>query len=82
MLDLKIEKFDDMIIKVISIVICGLDLYLIYGLIFNLYEDYVIGYELMGIVEEVGSGVIKVKKGDCVIIFFMIVCGECFFCKN
>lgn len=41
-----------------------------------------IGYELMGIVEEVGSDVMKVKKGDCVIIFFNIVCGECFYCKN
>lgn len=45
-------------------------------------EDYVIGHEPMGIVEEVGSGVTKLKKGDRVIIPFNIACGECFFVKT
>jgi NADPH:quinone reductase-like Zn-dependent oxidoreductase len=36
----------------------------------NLQENYVIGHEPMGIVEEVGPGVTKVKKGDRVIIPF------------
>lgn len=80
--DPKIEKSDDMIIKVTSTAICGSDLHLIHGLIPNLHEDYVIGHEPMGIVEEVGPGVTKVKKGDRVIIPFTIACGECFFVKT
>lgn len=80
--DPKIEKSDDMIIKVTSTAICGSDLHLIHGFIPNMQEDYVIGHEPMGIVEEVGSGVTKLKKGDRVIIPFNIACGECFFCKN
>ena len=36
----------------------------------------------MGIVEEVGSAVKKVKKGDRVVIPFNVSCGECHFCKN
>ncbi len=60
--DPKIEKSDDMIIKVTSTAICGSDLHLIHGLIPNLQEDYVIGHEPMGIVEEVGPGVTQVKK--------------------
>jgi S-(hydroxymethyl)glutathione dehydrogenase/alcohol dehydrogenase len=36
----------------------------------------------MGIVEEVGPEVTKLKKGDRVIIPFNIACGECFYCKN
>ncbi|MED0799424.1 alcohol dehydrogenase catalytic domain-containing protein, partial [Bacillus inaquosorum] len=80
--DPKIEKSDDMIIKVTSTAICGSDLHLIHGLIPNLQEDYVIGHEPMGIVEEVGPGVTQVKKGDRVIIPFTIACGECYFCKN
>lgn len=79
--DPKIEKSDDMIIKVTSTAICGSDLHLIHGFIPNMQEDYVIGHEPMGIVEEVGSGVTKLKKGDRVIIPFNIACGECFFCK-
>ncbi|MGP0585673.1 zinc-dependent alcohol dehydrogenase [Paenibacillus timonensis] len=78
----KIEKPDDMIIKITSTAICGSDLHLIHGMIPNLQEDYIIGHEPMGIVEEVGPEVTHLKKGDRVIIPFTIACGECFFCKN
>jgi S-(hydroxymethyl)glutathione dehydrogenase/alcohol dehydrogenase len=78
----KIEKNDDMIVRLTTTAICGSDLHLIHGMIPNLEEDYVIGHEPMGIVEEVGSGVTKLKKGDRVIIPFNISCGECVYCKN
>ena len=45
-------------------------------------KDYIIGHEPMGIVEEVGSAVKKVKKSDRVVIPFNVSCGECHFCKN
>ncbi|WP_178022189.1 alcohol dehydrogenase catalytic domain-containing protein [uncultured Paenibacillus sp.] len=80
--DPKIEKPDDMIIKITSTAICGSDLHLIHGMIPNLREDYIIGHEPMGIVEEVGPEVTHLKKGDRVIIPFTIACGECFYCKN
>ncbi|MEB2271864.1 MULTISPECIES: zinc-dependent alcohol dehydrogenase [Bacillus] len=80
--DPKIQKPDDMIIKVTSTAICGSDLHLIHGMIPNLQENYVIGHEPMGIVEEVGPEVTKLKKGDRVIIPFNIACGECFYCQN
>lgn len=60
--DAKIVKPDDMIVKITSTAICGSDLHLIHGMIPNLQENYVIGHEPMGIVEEVGPGVTKVKK--------------------
>jgi S-(hydroxymethyl)glutathione dehydrogenase/alcohol dehydrogenase len=80
--DPKIEKADDMIVRMTTTAICGSDLHLIHGMIPNLQEDYVIGHEPMGIVEEVGPGVTNLKKGDRVIIPFNISCGECFYCKN
>ncbi|MEW4428081.1 MULTISPECIES: zinc-dependent alcohol dehydrogenase [Paenibacillus] len=80
--DAKIEKPDDMIVKITSTAICGSDLHLIHGMIPNLQENYVIGHEPLGIVEEVGPGVTNLKKGDRVIIPFNIACGECFYCKN
>ncbi|WP_336771476.1 zinc-dependent alcohol dehydrogenase [Paenibacillus sp. MMO-58] len=80
--DPKIVKPDDMIVRITSSAICGSDLHLIHGMIPNLQENYVIGHEPMGIVEEVGPGVTKVKKGDRVIIPFNIACGECFYCTN
>ncbi|MEK5161084.1 zinc-dependent alcohol dehydrogenase [Paenibacillus sp. FSL R5-0527] len=78
----KIEKPDDMIIKISSSAICGSDLHLLHGMIPNLRENYIIGHEPMGIVEEAGPAVTKLRKGDRVIIPFTIACGECFYCKN
>ena len=36
----------------------------------------------MGIVEEVGKDVKKLKRGDRVVVPFTIACGSCFFCKS
>jgi S-(hydroxymethyl)glutathione dehydrogenase/alcohol dehydrogenase len=78
----EIEKSDDVIVKITSTAICGSDLHLIHGFVPNMPEDYIIGHEPMGIVEEVGPEVTKVKKGDRVVIPFNVSCGKCFFCEN
>ncbi|MEC1900684.1 zinc-dependent alcohol dehydrogenase [Bacillus atrophaeus] len=78
----EIKKSDDIIVKLTTTAICGSDLHLIHGMIPNFPEDYIIGHEPMGIVEEAGPDVHKVQKGDRVIIPFNVSCGECFFCKN
>ncbi|UUZ80205.1 alcohol dehydrogenase catalytic domain-containing protein [Paenibacillus sp. P26] len=80
--DPKIEKADDIVIKLTTTAICGSDLHLIHGMVPNMPTDYIIGHEPMGIVEEVGPEVTKVKKGDRVIIPFNVSRGECFYCKN
>jgi S-(hydroxymethyl)glutathione dehydrogenase/alcohol dehydrogenase len=80
--DPKIEKADDIIVRVTSSAICGSDLHLIHGMVPNFPQDYIIGHEPMGIVEEAGPGVSKLKKGDRVIIPFNVSCGECVYCKQ
>ncbi|KGA95505.1 alcohol dehydrogenase [Alkalihalobacillus alcalophilus ATCC 27647 = CGMCC 1.3604] len=77
-----IQKPDDIIVKLTHTAICGSDLHLIHGMIPNLQEDYIIGHEPMGIVEEVGPEVTKLKKGDRVIIPFNVSCGKCWFCEH
>jgi S-(hydroxymethyl)glutathione dehydrogenase/alcohol dehydrogenase len=42
----------------------------------------VLGHEFMGVVEETGSAVTKLAKGDRVVGPFPIACGACFFCKD
>ncbi|WP_419394068.1 zinc-dependent alcohol dehydrogenase [Cytobacillus praedii] len=79
--DPSIEKNDDIIVKITSTAICGSDLHLYQGNM-PLPPGYVIGHEPMGIVEEVGSEVSKVKKGDRVVIPFNIACGHCTFCEQ
>ena len=71
--DPKIEKSDDIIVKVTSTAICGSDLHLIHGMIPNMPKGFRLGHETMGIVEEVGKDVVKVKKNDRVIIPFQLL---------
>ncbi|MGG0668343.1 zinc-dependent alcohol dehydrogenase [Lederbergia citrisecunda] len=77
----KIEKPDDIIIKVTSTAMCGSDLHIYLGAL-PTHKDYVIGHEPMGIVVETGPNVTKVKKGDRVVIPFNVSCGHCFYCEH
>ncbi|MDX6154290.1 alcohol dehydrogenase catalytic domain-containing protein [Marinococcus sp. PL1-022] len=79
--DPKIERSDDMIVRITASGICGSDLHLYKGGI-PTPEDYVVGHEPMGIVEEVGPDVKTLKKGDRVVIPFNIGCGECYYCTH
>ncbi|MBC8016176.1 MAG: glutathione-dependent formaldehyde dehydrogenase [Sporomusaceae bacterium] len=80
--DPKIQRADDIIVKVTTSAICGSDLHLIHGMIPNFPENYIIGHEPMGIVEEVGPSVTKLQKGDRVIVPFNVSCGECWYCSH
>ncbi|WP_019851169.1 zinc-dependent alcohol dehydrogenase [Desulfitobacterium sp. PCE1] len=80
--DPEIQKPDDIIVKVTSTAICGSDLHLIHGMVPNMPEGFVLGHETMGIVEEVGKDVYKVKKGERVIVPFPIACGHCWYCEH
>ncbi|USK75753.1 zinc-dependent alcohol dehydrogenase [Peribacillus frigoritolerans] len=79
--DPKLQQKDDIIVRVTSTAICGSDLHIFQGAL-PTQKDYVIGHEPMGIVEEVGPEVIKVKKGDRVVLPFNISCGHCYYCEH
>lgn len=79
--DPSIQKADDIIVRITSTAICGSDLHIYKGAI-PTQKDYVIGHEPMGIVEEVGSEVTRVKKGDRVVLPFNISCGHCYYCEH
>lgn len=72
---------DDIILKVTATAICGSDLHLYRGKIPQVHDGDILGHEFMGIVQETGSGVTAVRKGDRVVVPFVIACGECFHCR-
>ncbi|MEJ7650287.1 MAG: zinc-dependent alcohol dehydrogenase [Nakamurella sp.] len=78
--DPRIEKANDIIIKVTSTAICGSDLHLYEVLAPYLAPGDILGHEPMGIVEEVGSEITHLAKGDRVVIPFNISCGHCTMC--
>jgi S-(hydroxymethyl)glutathione dehydrogenase / alcohol dehydrogenase len=79
--DPNIEKSNDIILKVTSTAICGSDLHIYNGLIPQIFP-MVMGHEFMGVVEEVGSEIRHLKRGDRVVVPFPIACGQCYFCEH
>ncbi len=80
--DPEILNPQDAIIKITRTAICGSDLHLYDGYIPTMEPGDIVGHEFMGIVEEVGPAVKKIKRGDRVVIPFTIACGSCFFCNT
>jgi threonine dehydrogenase-like Zn-dependent dehydrogenase len=75
-----IQEPDDIIIQVTATAICGSDLHLYRGKVPGMKEGDIMGHEFMGVVVEAGSEVTGLKKGDRVVVPFVIACGSCFFC--
>lgn len=78
--DPQIQNPRDAIIRVTSTAICGSDLHIYNGMIPQ-PRSMVLGHEFMGIVEEVGSGIKNLQRGDRIVVPFPIACGDCHFCK-
>jgi threonine dehydrogenase-like Zn-dependent dehydrogenase len=71
----------DAIIRVTSTAICGSDLHLYDGVIPTLMPGDILGHEFMGIVEETGPAS-TLKRGQRVVVPFVIACGSCYFCQK
>jgi len=72
---------DDVVVKVTTTCICGSDLHMYEGRT-AAKPGIVFGHENMGIVDEVGSGVTLLKKGDRVVMPFNVACGRCVNCEE
>jgi threonine dehydrogenase-like Zn-dependent dehydrogenase len=77
-----IQEPTDAIVRITSTAICGSDLHLYDGFNPFMKPGDILGHEPMGIVEEVGSAVKRIKKGDRVVVPFTISCGACWFCQH
>ncbi len=72
----------DAIVRVTRSCICGSDLHIYHGLVPDTRVGTTFGHEFTGVVEQVGTGVQKLKVGDHVLVPFNIACGSCTFCKQ
>jgi len=72
----------DAIVRVDSVTICGTDLHILKGDVPEVTDGRILGHEAVGTVESVGSGVMRVKPGDRVLISCISACGTCRFCRE
>jgi threonine dehydrogenase-like Zn-dependent dehydrogenase len=80
--DPRIEEPTDVVIKVTSSGLCGSDLHLYETLAPFMEAGDIVGHEPMGIVEEVGSAVTRLRPGDRVVVPFNVSCGSCWMCEQ
>ncbi len=78
--DPRIEAPTDVVVRITSAAICGSDLHMYEGRT-AAEPGLVFGHENMGIVEEVGDGVVKLQRGDRVVLPFNVACGFCPNCE-
>ena len=72
----------DALVRVTLASICTSDLHIKHGSVPRAVPGVTVGHELVGVVEEVGTGVRQVKPGDRVAVNVETFCGQCFFCEH
>jgi threonine dehydrogenase-like Zn-dependent dehydrogenase len=80
--DPQLQDPQDIILRITATAICGSDLHIYRGKIPGMEDGDILGHEFMGVVEEAGSGVSRIQRGDRVVVPFTISCGTCFFCDQ
>ncbi len=78
----EIVDAQDAIVRVTLASICSSDIHIKHGAVPRAVPGITVGHEMVGIVEEVGSQVTKVKPGDRVTVNVETFCGKCFFCEH
>ncbi|BDG04467.1 glutathione-independent formaldehyde dehydrogenase [Anaeromyxobacter oryzae] len=79
--DPRIESATDVLVRISTAGICGSDLHMYEGRT-SAEPGVVLGHENMGVIEEVGSAVQQLRKGDRVVLPFNVCCGTCFNCSR
>ncbi|CCH87422.1 Alcohol dehydrogenase GroES domain protein [Modestobacter italicus] len=79
--DPAIELPTDAVVRVVRACVCGSDLHPYHSMPAS-EQGTPMGHEFVGVVEEVGSDVVKVKPGDLVIAPFAYFDGTCEFCRE
>jgi threonine dehydrogenase-like Zn-dependent dehydrogenase len=73
----------DVVLRITTSAVCGSDLHQYHGRGGALVQTgAVMGHEFMGIVEDLGSEVRQIHRGDRVIVPFSVSCGRCEWCQR
>jgi alcohol dehydrogenase len=80
--DPEITDDADVIVRVESTTICGVDLHILAGDVPTVRPGRILGHEAVGTVEDVGSAVHTMGPGDRVLVSCISVCGACRYCRE
>jgi alcohol dehydrogenase len=77
-----LREATDAVVRMVKTTICGTDLHILKGDLPTIAAGRILGHEGIGIVEEVGTGVSRFRKGDRVLISCITACGKCEYCRR
>ena len=72
----------DAVVRVTLSSICTSDLHIKHGSVPRAVPGITVGQEMVGVVEEIGAAVTKIRPSDRVTVNVETFCGQCFFCRN
>jgi alcohol dehydrogenase len=78
----RIQSPGDAIIKLSKTTLCGTDLHIRSGDVATCTPGRILGHEGVGIVEELGTSVTALKKGEKVLISCISSCTSCEYCRR
>ncbi|MCY3781336.1 MAG: Zn-dependent alcohol dehydrogenase [Chloroflexi bacterium] len=79
--DIDLPKAGEVLVKMAATGVCHSDWHLVAGKA-PFPAPIILGHEGAGIVEAVGVGVSRVKRGDHVTLNWKACCGDCFYCQQ
>ncbi len=79
-LELAPPKPNEVLVRYKAAGLCRSDLAIRNGVVSMPPLPAVCGHEGAGIVQEIGPGVTKVKPGDPVLLSWVPICGQCYYC--
>jgi len=87
--DIRIEELpepdfgrDDVLVRVKAVGICGSDLHAYEGISKRRVPPLVMGHEMAGEIADVGENVEILQKKDRVVVYPVLSCGECEYCRS
>jgi propanol-preferring alcohol dehydrogenase len=73
---------NDVLVKLHAAGVCHSDLHIVNGMLVPPKYPITMGHEGAGIVEKIGERVTNVKVGDHVALYYMSICGQCYYCMT
>src|SRR6185436_2131613 len=70
----RLQAPTDAIVRITTTTICGTDLHILKGDVPEVADGRILGHEGVGVVDEVGSSVTGIKRGDKVLISCISAC--------
>jgi alcohol dehydrogenase len=72
----------DAVVRMLKTTICGTDLHILKGDLPTVAPGRILGHEGIGVIDEIGAGVSRFRKGDHVLISCITACGKCEYCRR